>query len=76
VSLCVDEETPPFTFALIEGAAIVEADASDLLYWATHLAGRYWVSSKPQSVGRNAVPGELLVCVTLTKVVVKKNVSG
>jgi len=26
--------------------------------------------------GRNAVPGELLVCVTLTKVVVKKNVSG
>jgi PPOX class probable F420-dependent enzyme len=77
VSLCVDEETPPFAFALIEGTAKVEADALDLLYWATRMAGRYMGAERAEEYGRrNAVPGELLVRVTPTKVIAKKNISG
>jgi PPOX class probable F420-dependent enzyme len=76
VSLCVDEETPPFAFVLVEGMARAEADAPDLLYWATRIAGRYMGADRAEEYGRrNGVPGELLVRVTPTKVVARKNVS-
>ena len=77
MSLCVDEKTPPFAFALIEGPTKIETDALDLLYWATRIAGRYVGVERADEYGRrNAVPGELLVRVTPTKVVAKKNISG
>ncbi len=76
VSLCVDEEAPPFAFVLVEGMARAEADAPDLLYWATRIAGRYMGADRAEEYGRrNAVPGELLVRVTPTKIVARKNVS-
>ena len=77
VGLCADEKTPPFAFALIEGTTKIETDALDLLYWATQIAGRYMGVERAEEYGRrNAVPGELLVRVTPTKVVAKKNISG
>src|ERR687898_2624846 len=41
VSLCVDEEEPPFHFVAIEGTSELAAGDPDLLYWATRIGGGY-----------------------------------
>ncbi len=76
VSLCVDDEEPPFAFVLIEGTAEMIAGASDLLHWTTRIGGRYMGAELAEAYGRrNAVPSELLVRVTPTKVVAEKNIA-
>jgi len=76
VSLCIDEEKPPFHFVLIEGTAELTADDPDLLYWATRLGGRYMGAERAEEYGRrNAVEGELLVRVTPQKILAYKSVS-
>ena len=76
VSLCVDEDDPPFHFVVIEGTATLAAEDPDLLYWATRLGGRYMGAERAEEYGRrNAVKGELLVRVTPQKIVAYKNVS-
>jgi hypothetical protein len=69
VSLCIDDERPPFHFVIVEGFANLTADDPDLLLWATRLGGRYMGEREAEAFGRrNAVPGELLVRVAPTKV--------
>jgi PPOX class probable F420-dependent enzyme len=76
VSLCIEEEDPPFHFVLIEGTSELTADDPDLLYWATRLGGRYMGADRAEEYGqRNAVEGELLVRVTPQRVVAYKNIS-
>ena len=77
VCICVDDETPPFAFVQIEGhAEITESDA-DLLYWATRIAGRYVGREQADTYGnRNAVEGEWLVRVNITKIVGEKDLAG
>jgi len=75
VSLCVDDEEPPFTFTLIEGTAT--EDTEDLLRWATRIAARYVGEEQAEAFGRrNAIEGELLVRVTPTNVVTENDVAG
>ena len=70
VAICVDDETPPFAFVLIEGTAELIEDPEVLLTWATRIGGRYMGAGVADAYGkRNAVPGELLVRVTPTHVV-------
>jgi PPOX class probable F420-dependent enzyme len=77
VSLCIDEEKPPFHFVLIEGMAELTAEDPDLLYWATRLGNRYMGADRAEEYGRrNAVEGELLVRVTPQKILAYKNISG
>jgi PPOX class probable F420-dependent enzyme len=69
VALCIDDERPPFHFVVVEGTADVSEDEADLLRWATRIGGRYMGEDQAEAFGRrNAVPGELLVRVTPTKV--------
>jgi PPOX class probable F420-dependent enzyme len=76
VCLCVDDDTPPYAFVLIEGTAAISEDPDDLLRWATSIAGRYMGSDKAEAFGnRNGVAGELLVRVTPTQVVAKTHIS-
>jgi PPOX class probable F420-dependent enzyme len=76
VSLCVDDEEPPFAFVMIEGTAEMIAGASDLLHWTTRIGGRYMGEELAEAYGRrNAVPSELLVRVTPTKIVAEKNIA-
>jgi PPOX class probable F420-dependent enzyme len=76
VSLCVDEEEPPFHFVAIEGTSELSAGDTDLLYWATRIGGRYMGSDRADEYGRrNAVEGELLVRVAPQKIVAYKNIS-
>ena len=73
VSLCIDEEEPPFHFVVIEGAADLTAGDPDHLSWATRIGGRYMGADEYGR--RNAVEGELLVRLTPQKVVAYKNIS-
>ena len=41
VSLCWDDERPPFAFVTVAGTASVSTDPDDLLAWSTRIAGRY-----------------------------------
>ncbi len=76
VSLCIDEEHPPFHFVVIEGSAELTAEAPDLIGWATRIGGRYMGADRAEEYGRrNAVAGELLVRVTPHKILAYKNIS-
>ncbi|MDQ4090322.1 MAG: PPOX class F420-dependent oxidoreductase [Actinomycetota bacterium] len=76
VALCVDDDRPPFSYVMIEGTAEVSDDLDEMLPYAIRLGGRYMGEGKAEAFGRrNAVPGELLVRVTPTRVVTRKNIS-
>lgn len=70
VSLCIDDEQPPFAFVIIEGiATIANPTPEELVYWATRIAGRYMGAGLAEAYGkRNGVPGELLIRLTPTRV--------
>ncbi len=62
MSLCVDDERPPFSFVIVDGTVDLSEDLDDVLVWATRIGGRYMGSAVAEAYGRrNAVPGELLV---------------
>ena len=76
VCLCVDDETPPFAYIMIEGTAIMTADRDALLHWAARIGGRYMGAELAEAYGkRNAVEGELLVRVTPARVVFEKDIA-
>jgi PPOX class probable F420-dependent enzyme len=76
VSLCVDDENPPFAHVLVLGVAEISNDPDDKLKWATVIGGRYMGADKAEEFGRrNAVESELLVRVRPTKVVALRNIA-
>ena len=76
VSLCIDDEEPPFHFVVIEGKAELTAEDPDILRWATRIGGRYMGAERAEEYGRrNAVASELLVRVTPQKILAYKNIS-
>ena len=76
VCLCVDDETAPYAFVMVEGTASVSTDPGDLLRWATRLGGRYMGADRADEYGRrNGVPGELLVRITPTRVVAEDHIA-
>ncbi len=76
VSLCIDDEDPPFHFVLIEGTAELTSGDPDLLYWATRLGGRYMGAERAEEYGRrNAVEGELLVRVAPQKILAYRDIA-
>jgi PPOX class probable F420-dependent enzyme len=69
VCLCVDDEQPPYAFVMVEGEAALSDDLEAVLPVATAIGGRYMGADRADEFGRrNAVPGELLVRVTPTRV--------
>lgn len=77
VSLCWDDERPPFSFVTVSGTASTSADPSELLLWGTRIGGRYMGADRAAEFGqRNAVPPELVVRVTATRIVAKVDVAG
>jgi PPOX class probable F420-dependent enzyme len=77
LSICVDDEKPPYAFVIFEGVASMVDEAPDKLYWTTRIAGKYMGEDQADAFGkRNAVPGELLVRVRPTYVVAQKEISA
>ncbi|NTU81909.1 MAG: PPOX class F420-dependent oxidoreductase [Chloroflexales bacterium] len=70
VCLCVDDETLPFAFVIVEGVATLSEDLGELRAWAARIAGRYMGAEQADAYGqRNGVPGEILVRVQPTRVI-------
>jgi hypothetical protein len=70
VSLCVDDERPPFSFATIEGVATLGEELDEVAHWAAIIGGRYMGQDRAEEYGRrNGVPGELLVRLRPTHIV-------
>ena len=76
VSLCIDDERPPFSFVMLDGTATVDEDPARLRTWAARIGGRYMGLDRAEAYGeRNGVPGELLVRVAITNVVAMDGVA-
>jgi PPOX class probable F420-dependent enzyme len=77
VAISIDEATPPYSFVMIEGIAeLSELTPEELLPWTTKIALRYMGDDLAEQFGkRNAVEGELLVRVKVTKIIAVKNMS-
>ncbi|MGV0836925.1 PPOX class F420-dependent oxidoreductase [Mycolicibacterium thermoresistibile] len=70
VTLCVDDETPPYSFVQVQGTTSISADPAELLDVATRIGGRYMGADRAEEFGRrNGVPGELIVRITPLKVI-------
>ena len=77
VSICVDDESPPYAFVIIQGTAKFSDNQKDLLKWNTILGGRYMGKKLAEVYGkRNTVEGSMLVEVTPTKMISEKDVTG
>jgi PPOX class probable F420-dependent enzyme len=69
-AMCVDDERPPYAFVLVEGAITVSEEPGPLLDATTRIARRYMGEELAEQFGaRNAVPGELLVRLTPSRVI-------
>lgn len=75
-ALCVDEEIAPYAFITIEGTVTMSENQDEMVVWATRIAARYMGEDKAEEYGRrNAVPGEMLVRLTPTKILFVQNVA-
>lgn len=76
VSLCLDDERPPFSFVTVHGVATTSTDPDELLRWGTRIAARYMGEDQAEAYGRrNAAPGELLVRVRPSRVVAQADIA-
>jgi PPOX class probable F420-dependent enzyme len=77
VCLVVDAETPPYAFVQVNGTVTMSQTMDEMLRLATAIGRRYMGIDRAKEFGlRNAVPEEVLVRVTPTKIVALADVSG
>jgi len=78
ISICVDDQTPPFSFVTIQGIAKIQRNKQkELLKWATKIAERYMGKSNAKAYGRrNSGDGDVLVRLTPTKIIAGKNIAS
>ena len=70
VSICVDDDAPPYAYVRVDDVAEVSEDVDAMLPWSIAIARRYMGDAVAEAYGRrNAVTGELLVRVRPTRVV-------
>jgi PPOX class probable F420-dependent enzyme len=76
VALCVDDDRPPYDYVVLRGRARLSEDLDELRHWAARIGARYMGEDRAEEFGaRNGVPGELLVRVTIGKVLAEKGVA-
>ena len=78
VRLCVDDQTPLFSFVIIDGIAeIISDEPSEVYKWAKIIAARYMGYNKSEEYGkRNSTEGELLVKIKPIRVIGEKDIAG
>ncbi|HZQ32800.1 MAG TPA: PPOX class F420-dependent oxidoreductase [Mycobacterium sp.] len=76
ITICVDDDRPPFSFVQVQGIAETSEDPRELLDTATRIGGRYMGADRAEEFGRrNGVPGELVVRLKPTKVIAAFNIA-
>jgi PPOX class probable F420-dependent enzyme len=78
ISICIDDQTPQFSFVTISGTAkIFRYKQNELLKWATKIAGRYMGKSNAKAYGeRNSTEGAVLVRIRPTKIIAEKEIAA
>jgi PPOX class probable F420-dependent enzyme len=78
VSICVDDQIPPFSFVTIFGTAkIHHYKQKEVLKWATKIAERYMGKRNAEAYGRrNSEEGLVLVQIKPTRILAEKNIAG
>lgn len=78
VSICVDDQTPPFSFVIVYGTAkIHHYKHSELFRFATKIAQRYMGKENAELYGRrNSTKGEVLVRIKPTRIIAEKDIAG
>jgi len=77
VSMCVDEEAPPYAYVRIDGRAELIDDSKLVRLWAARVGGRYMGEERAEEfANRNAVPGEILVRITPQRIVAHADITG
>jgi PPOX class probable F420-dependent enzyme len=77
IALCVDDDRPPYSFVVLRGRARVSEDLDEVWHWATRIGARYMGEERAEEFGaRNGVPGELLVRVTVDRVLAERDVAN
>jgi PPOX class probable F420-dependent enzyme len=77
VSVCIDDDRPPYAFAMLEGEATISDDSAELRRWATQIGARYMGADRAEEFGaRNGVQGELLIRIRPTRIVAEDKVAG
>ena len=76
VAMCVDDQAPPYSYVMVEGTATLSDDLDELRRIATAVGGRYMGADHADAFGaRNAVPGELAVRITPTRIVARADIA-
>ena len=77
VCLCVDDQTPLFSFVIIDGTAQIKKEHSSEIYkWAKIIAARYMGDDKSEEYGRrNSGEGEVLVRIKPTRIFGQKDIA-
>jgi PPOX class probable F420-dependent enzyme len=78
VSMCVDDQTPPFSFVTVLGNAKIHPyKEQDVLKWATRIAKRYMGEKNAKMIGeRNSGEGSVLVQIKPTKIIAEKDIAS
>jgi PPOX class probable F420-dependent enzyme len=78
VSICVDDQTPPFSFVVVYGTAkIHHYRQNELFRFATRIARRYMGKDNAENYGRrNSSEGEVLVRIKAKRIIAEKDIAG
>jgi PPOX class probable F420-dependent enzyme len=78
VSICVDDQTPPFSFVVVYGTAKIHLyKQRELFRFATKIARRYMGKENAELYGRrNSTEGEVLVRIKPTRIIAEKDIAG
>ena len=55
VSLCFDDDRPPFSFVTIAGTVTLSTEPDDLLRWGTLIGGRYMGAEQAEALGNETL---------------------
>jgi PPOX class probable F420-dependent enzyme len=78
VSICVDDQTPPFSYVVIYGTGRIQhCEQTELFRFATKIAQRYVGKEVAELYGkRNSAEGEVLVRIKPIRVIAEKDIAG
>ena len=78
VSICVDDQTPPFSFITIFGTAKIQPyKQKEVLRWATKIAQRYMGKDNAEAYGkRNSEEGLVIVRIKPRRIIAEKDIAS